>query len=155
MMSTKPGETACQKILARLDSFLDHELVAENNQELIDHLQKCPPCAAEAEGRRNVRWRLQSAIREVPVPEGLESRVRRRLRQAIQPPVRFLNVMAVAAAMTVCFGSWVAYHVPGQRNKAPGQDSYLVVAAGPRTPQVPQVFGSAALPHQIDFMRME
>jgi anti-sigma factor (TIGR02949 family) len=71
---------ACRSVQAKLDYYIDNELLTETNLELSEHLDSCAACANEAEARRTVRTKLQLAIRHTPVPPGLEARVRARLR---------------------------------------------------------------------------
>jgi len=40
-------DDACGAALKRLWTYLDHELTAEDEDELRDHLDTCPPCLAE------------------------------------------------------------------------------------------------------------
>jgi hypothetical protein len=98
------GEQACQKFRARLDSYIDNELLTEGNLELIEHFRACASCTQEVQQRRNVRRRLCDAVREMPVPAELEQRVRDRLRQPKQPQPKRLFLMAIAAALAICFG---------------------------------------------------
>jgi hypothetical protein len=98
------GEQACQKFRAKLDSYIDNELLTEGNLEMIEHFRGCTPCTQEAQERRNVRRRLRDAVRDMPVPAGLEQRVRDRLRQPKQPQPKKLFLMAIAAALGICFG---------------------------------------------------
>ena len=70
MTQTRFGEQACQKVLARLDSYIDNELLTESSLELMEHFQRCTACTRESQERRNVRARLQTAVREVRVPPG-------------------------------------------------------------------------------------
>ena len=109
MTQTRFGDEACRKALSRLDSYIDNELRTESNLELMDHFQRCTGCTREAEERRNVRERLRTAVREVKVSAGLEGRVRDRLRQTREVPVKKLHLMAIAAAVVVCFGSWLGF----------------------------------------------
>ena len=109
MTHTRFGDQVCQKALARLDSYIDNELITESNIELTDHFQRCTACTREADERRNVRERLRTAVREVKVPAGLEARVRDRLRQTREAPAKKLHLMAIAAAVVVCLGSWLGY----------------------------------------------
>jgi anti-sigma factor RsiW len=102
-------EQACRTARSRLDSYLDNELLAESNLDLLEHFRQCAACTQEAEARRTVRVRLQAAVRETTIPGGLEARVRERLREAQRPPARKLHLMAIAAALLVCFGSGLAY----------------------------------------------
>ena len=61
MTQTRFGEQACQKVLARLDSYIDNELLTESSLELMEHFQRCTACTRESQERRNVRARLQTA----------------------------------------------------------------------------------------------
>jgi anti-sigma factor (TIGR02949 family) len=130
MTQTRFGEQACQKVLARLDSYIDNELLTESSLELMEHFHRCTACTRESQERRNVRARLKTAVREVRVPQGLEDRVRDRLRQTREPrPKRFL-LMSIAATLTVCFGSWVAYQLSALRLTTASQESYVAAISG-------------------------
>jgi anti-sigma factor (TIGR02949 family) len=108
MTETRSVEQGCQKLLAKLDSYIDNELLTESNLELMEHFQRCAACTRESEERRNVRTRLQAAVRQVQAPQGLEDRVRNRLREARQPLPRRFHLMSIAATLALCFGSCVA-----------------------------------------------
>ena len=98
-------EQPCQRFRAKLDSYIDNELMTESNLEFMEHFQRCTECTREAEERRKVRERLKAAVRETTVPAGLEGLVRGRLRQqAKQPQPKKVFLMAIAAALAVCFG---------------------------------------------------
>jgi len=97
-------EQACRTFRAKLDSYIDDELLTESNLEMIEHFRHCNSCTQEAKERRNVRRRLQNAVREAPVPAGLEQRIRDRLRQPKQTSPKKLYLMAIAAALVFCFG---------------------------------------------------
>jgi hypothetical protein len=103
MTEVEFGEQACRKFRARLDSYIDNELLIEGNLEMIEHFRACASCTQEAQQRRNVRRRPRDAVREMPVPAGLEQRVRNRLRQPKQPQPKRLFLMAIAAALALCF----------------------------------------------------
>src|SRR5262249_61625297 len=85
MTEIRLGEQACGKFRAKLDSYIDNELLTESNLEMIEHFSRCPQCIQEAQERRNVSRRLREAVREIPAPAGLEQRVRDRLHQHKQP----------------------------------------------------------------------
>ena len=104
MTQTKFCEQACQKFRAKLDSYIDNELLIESNLEMIEHFRRCTSCTQEAQERRDVRRRLRDAVREVPVPAGLEGRIRDRLRQPKQPQPKKIFLMAIAAVLALCFG---------------------------------------------------
>jgi anti-sigma factor RsiW len=99
MTQTRLNQPACERIRAKLDSYIDSELLTETNLELMEHLDRCEACTQEAQERRKVRTRLRAAVRDVPVPAGLEARVRDRLRQKKQPQHKKFFLLAVAAAL--------------------------------------------------------
>ena len=104
MTQVRSDEQACQKFRAKLDSYIDNELLTKGNLEIIEHFKTCTSCTQEAQDRRSVLRRLRDAVREVPVPAGLEQRIRDRLRQPRQLQPKKLFLMAIAAALALCFG---------------------------------------------------
>jgi anti-sigma factor RsiW len=106
-MPTRIDERACRKVQAKLDSYIDNELLTESNLELSEHLERCPACAGDAAARRAVRARLQHAVRETPLPSGLEGRVRSRLWES-RKSSRTPWLMAIAATIVVCAVPWAA-----------------------------------------------
>lgn len=125
MTQPRFGGQMCKEVLARLDSYIDDELLIESNLDLMEHFQRCKACTEEENERRKLRTRLQAAVREVRVPQAFERRVQDRLRQARQPQPRRLHLMAIAATLAVCFGSWVAYQLGTLRLTTAAQESYL------------------------------
>jgi anti-sigma factor (TIGR02949 family) len=109
MIQTRFDKQSCRQALSRLDSYIDNELLTESNLEMMQHFERCPDCNREAGERRKLRARVQTAVRDVRVPADLQERVRDRLREARQPHSRRLHLMAIAAAITLCFGSWISY----------------------------------------------
>jgi anti-sigma factor RsiW len=99
MMQIRFGEQTCQKFRAKIDSYIDNELLTESNLQMLEHFSRCSSCTREAQERRDMRKRLQNAVRGMPAPAGLEQRIRHRLRQ----PKRLL-LMAIAAALGLCLG---------------------------------------------------
>jgi anti-sigma factor RsiW len=72
-------EWACRQVLARLDSYIDNELLTETNLEICHHFGRCAACAHEAAERRALRARVQAAVRKTALPDGFEGRLRARL----------------------------------------------------------------------------
>jgi anti-sigma factor RsiW len=109
------GELSCQKFRAKLDSYIDNELLTEGNLEMVEHFRRCTSCTQEAQDRRNLRRRLRDAVREVPVPAGLEQRVRDRLRRPNQPqPKKKVFLLAIAAVLGFASASFrFVTRVPG------------------------------------------
>jgi hypothetical protein len=101
-------EWACRNTRAKLDSYIDDELLVETNLEIARHFQNCGGCAQEAAERRELRGRLRAAARTAPVPTGLDERVRTRLRMEEQSKTPW-SLMAIAAVVVLCFGSWFTY----------------------------------------------
>ena len=130
MTQTRFGDRACSGVRAKLDSYIDNELLAETNIEIVEHVQRCTSCTREAEERQRVRAQLQRAVRDVRVPSGLEGRVKDRLRQAGPPPVKKLHLMAIAATFVICVGSWVAYQRGALRVTTASKQSYLETLTG-------------------------
>src|SRR5689334_5457703 len=103
----------CRDAQRKLDSYLDEELLVETNLDMARHFERCASCAREEQVRRRLRTRLQTAVRLTEVPETVESRVRERLRGPARTSAAPLRMMAIAAAIVVCFGSWLAYQSAG------------------------------------------
>ncbi len=95
----------CEKALACIDEYIDGELLTESSLDLSGHFAHCKPCSEEAELRRAIRQRLQSAIRREPLPEGLEARITRKLSDADRPQAKSkpFYLMTIAAALVVFF----------------------------------------------------
>src|SRR5262245_49808980 len=101
-------EWACRNTRAKLDSYIDDELLVETNLEMARHFQSCGACGQEAAERRDVRGRLRAAARAVPAPKGLDDRVRARLRREARSKAPW-SLMAIAAIVLLCIGSWFTY----------------------------------------------
>ena len=102
-------EWACRCTQANLDAYVDDELLVETNLEIARHFEHCESCVRDAAARREVRARVKAAVLLAPVPEGLETRVRERLRQSGRERGTPWNLMAIAAVIVLCFGSWFPY----------------------------------------------
>jgi anti-sigma factor RsiW len=73
----------CREVRELLDAFVGDQLLVETTNDLVRHLEVCPACRAELDGRRAWRARLQSALGNAvalaPTPEfvnGLDARLR-------------------------------------------------------------------------------
>ena len=55
------------------------ELEAVETEALAAHLAECPDCGFAAEAERRVDEKFGAAMRDVPVPDGLQQRIVRRL----------------------------------------------------------------------------
>ena len=106
----------CREVRELLDAFLGDQLLVETTNHVVRHLEVCPACREEFEGRRVLRARLQSAFGSTaalaPRPEflnGIESRLR------AQAPSRMSRRSwlhswgaAAAAVVTAIFGGLFA-----------------------------------------------
>ena len=73
----------CRDVRELLDAYLGDQLLVETTNDVVRHLETCPACRGELEGRRALRARLQSAfvsaVDLAPTPEflkGLDTRLR-------------------------------------------------------------------------------
>src|ERR1051325_8705122 len=98
---------ACRSVQAKLDSYLDNELLTETNLDLAQHFETCANCAREALARRALRAKLQVAVRRTALPPELENRIRSRLTEPARTN-RAAWLMAIAAAVVVCIAPWAA-----------------------------------------------
>ena len=97
MIRTRFSEQRCQTFRAKLDWYIDNELLTESSLEMIEHFGRCNACTREARQRHDTRRRLQKAVRNVPVPAGLEKRIRERLHQPKQPQSKRLFLLRIAS----------------------------------------------------------
>jgi anti-sigma factor (TIGR02949 family) len=113
MKDTNTEVRACQDVQARLDFYIDNELQTETNLAVSEHFERCGACAREADDRRELRMKLQATVRQAAVPTDLERRVRERIRESSRPQSAPWRLMAIAAAVLACVGSWVTYQRGG------------------------------------------
>src|SRR5262245_64815832 len=52
----------CRDVRELLDAFLGDQLLVETTNDVVRHLETCPACRGELEGRRALRAHLQSAF---------------------------------------------------------------------------------------------
>jgi anti-sigma factor RsiW len=52
----------CRDVRQLSDSYLSEELQTETNEAILSHLERCPACRAELDGRRALRATLRSAF---------------------------------------------------------------------------------------------
>ena len=67
----------CRDVRELLDAYLGDQLLVETTNDVVRHLETCPACRGELDGRRALRDRLQSAfvgaVDLAPTPEFLKS----------------------------------------------------------------------------------
>ena len=109
MTHTTFDEWTCRSTQAKLDSYIDNELLVETNLEMTRHFEHCAACAQEAAARRELRGRVRAAAKQAPLPDGLDALVRQRLRNSSRPQPTRWRLMAIAAVIVVSVGSWLGY----------------------------------------------
>ena len=70
----------CLETVRRLDDYLDRELSARETVEVERHLDVCNHCLSRFRFESAVLDQLRGKLRRIPVPEGLEARLRDALR---------------------------------------------------------------------------
>jgi hypothetical protein len=80
---------------------------AAEQHELRQHLEQCPDCAALAEGERRTDDVLGAALREVPVPPGLQERLLGHLAAQRRPlPYGWIGAAASVLLALALVGVW-------------------------------------------------
>jgi len=99
----------CEENRTILHAYLDGELDAPRSADFEKHLENCAACVRGLEAQESLRSKIQHANLYEPLPDDLEGRVRRHLREASAPaPKRFAwQWLAAAAALLLFVGiSW-------------------------------------------------
>jgi hypothetical protein len=56
----------CREVRELADSFLGEELITETNHEVLRHIESCPACRSEIDGRRRLREAVGTAVCRAP-----------------------------------------------------------------------------------------
>lgn len=119
----------CRDVRQVADSFLCEELLTETNHEILRHLDTCPSCRTEIDGRRRLRGALRTAFHRAPElqPAGeFTDRLRDQLRQAAVHPHRVRAFsgrwLALAAGLVLAAGVTAAMLL----NRSPGPAEALM-----------------------------
>ena len=93
----------CSEIQEYLSAWMDGEVPEELEGQLSDHLAGCPSCRAQLSALE----RLDAALAglEAPVPQGLASKVRRRLHSPSKIPWYQSLALAVCLVLGIFLGS--------------------------------------------------
>jgi hypothetical protein len=116
----------CRDVREVADSFLCDELLTETNHEILRHLETCPSCRGDIEGRRRLRGALQAAFDGAPDlqprPE-FRSELRARLLEAAAEehsrPRFSRGWLALAATLVLAAGLVVTLMVPEIFDRGP------------------------------------
>src|SRR5262249_18708098 len=100
------------RLLLEVAHPLATELEAPERQELAAHLAECLECGAWAEAERRVDEKFGTAMRDVPVPDGLQQRIVRRLnveRDAYWRRLILRSGSIAAALLLACLVGYAAW----------------------------------------------
>lgn len=101
---------SCERTREALEAYALDAVEPTERIEIAAHLERCPPCAAEAAGWLEVAALLGQAVPPAPLPPGLRERVLRAARAEARPLPRWRParppLSAVAAAVAVGALAW-------------------------------------------------
>jgi anti-sigma factor RsiW len=101
----------CRDVREIADSFLCEELLTETNHEILRHLETCPVCRTEIDGRRRLRGALRDAFNRAPELQPsaeFQTRLRDQLRDVSAHGTRSWSLsrrlLALAAGVVLAVG---------------------------------------------------
>jgi hypothetical protein len=101
----------CRDVREIADSFLCEELLTETNHEILRHLETCPVCRTEIDGRRRLRGTLRDAFNRAPELQAsaeFQTRLRDQLRDVSARGTRSWSLsprwLALAAGVVLAVG---------------------------------------------------
>jgi len=65
----------CEEAFRRLDDYLDRELTPEETALVHEHLETCAGCAREFSFEASVLRGVRAKLRQIDLPESLQSRI--------------------------------------------------------------------------------
>ena len=76
-----PEMISCQDAMSKLQEFIDGELHGLSHEEVESHFEVCTRCYPHLAMEKNFRAKVQAALGQPDVPEGLRNRVLQMLAQ--------------------------------------------------------------------------
>jgi anti-sigma factor (TIGR02949 family) len=70
---------SCEQAVQQFYAYLDRALKGEHLEDLEAHLKSCLDCCDRLDFSRRLDAIVKSRLEEVPLPEGIEERIRRAL----------------------------------------------------------------------------
>jgi anti-sigma factor (TIGR02949 family) len=70
---------SCEQAMRQFYAYLDHALSGEQVADLDDHLKTCLDCCDKLQFSRRLDGFVKSRLGDEPLPEGLETRIRKEL----------------------------------------------------------------------------
>lgn len=107
----------CRDARELAEPFITEQLLVETTQEIVRHLDRCPPCRAEFESQRRLRAATRSAFERSPalaMPPQFADGLRARLRAEAEPAARahrwrgWLGLAAAIVALAAAGLHWRA-----------------------------------------------
>ncbi|HVX23578.1 MAG TPA: zf-HC2 domain-containing protein [Acidimicrobiales bacterium] len=86
-MNPATPDERCQAVRDDLVSLATGTLTGRQRAEVVEHLERCPACAAELEGLCGAVDALMALVPDAEPPEGFAERVTARMRAEAQPAV--------------------------------------------------------------------
>ena len=116
----------CERVLDKLDVFLDGELACDAHVELERHLSFCEACADAAEVRKRLRVRVRTAVNHsaAPAPD-FERRIRASLGNHGTGRTSWSANLAIAATLVLAVSGAVAYQFGHFRFTVESRDAYI------------------------------
>jgi anti-sigma factor (TIGR02949 family) len=128
-MNTQPAiDPRCAAILRVLNAFMDGELQGSTSTEVRRHLDHCPFCQTELEGRKELRNRLRTAVSAAQPAPYLRTRVMAQVRAQSQKPdwlQRTTWAGAAAALLMLLVAGGIVYNLGDVRMSVEAQNLYI------------------------------
>jgi hypothetical protein len=126
------------RLLLEVAHPLATELEASDKEQLAAHLAECPECGGWAEAERLADEQLGAAMRDVPVPQGLELRLLGRLHKERDAWYRAWLVRAAGLLLVLGLGAGIGYAVWFNRKPAPDLPKFLEEVTDQRLKSSPE-----------------
>jgi anti-sigma factor (TIGR02949 family) len=77
---------SCDEAVRQFFAYLDQAMSGTALQEFERHLEECLDCCDKLQFSRRVDALVRTRVADVPLPEGVEERIRQRLAAAVTDP---------------------------------------------------------------------
>jgi mycothiol system anti-sigma-R factor len=93
MSCGKPHEVPCSEVLARVYTYIDHEMEDASYAQIRQHLEECGPCLREFGLEEVVKRLVHKSCGHDVVPEELRKKVLARI-SAVRSDIEITEVVA-------------------------------------------------------------
>lgn len=128
MAETRFRGQNCDRVLEKMDLYIDRELADDERQRLLYHVGDCAECARELDARSGLKSRLKMAVSAEPMAVNLETRIRQALNTGARRarPGYFARIaMPVAAMLAIGVGLTITYQLGHLRFTVASQEAYI------------------------------